>query len=395
MEGNMENQHEEEAHNRGGGGRANHAGEDRRVLSSYINPNPGNCGSSIQKPTIQANNFELKPQLITLVQNNSENDYFYASERGNTRGVIELNNVDALLAQNKLIAKQLADLTKKMERNQVAAITTSSTAQEGVAEGGEGDLEQANYIGNSPRQSHDPYSKTYNPGWRNHPNFGWGNQQDQSQEQRRYNPNNNAAHQQLSQRAYQHQNSTSALDHSSIDERFSKLETLIERICQDVQDNKLSNRNIGNNNSSSKEEECQAITLRSGKKLKEISEKLQEESSNEEEEKQSGVQAPISSLQKEKRMSKLNFSGAPYPQQLKKKEDDNQFLRFLEIFKKLQINIPFAEAIEQMPHYAKFLKELMTKKRSWKNNETVILTEECSAIIQHKLPQKMKDPGSF
>ncbi|XP_072073985.1 uncharacterized protein [Arachis hypogaea] len=45
----------------------------------------------------------------------------------------------------------------------------------------------------------------------------------------------------------------------------------------------------------------------------------------------------------------------------------------------LQINIPFAEAIEQMPLYAKFLKELMTKKRSWKNNETVILTEEYDA----------------
>ncbi|XP_052118241.1 uncharacterized protein LOC127747744 [Arachis duranensis] len=48
-----------------------------------------------------------------------------------------------------------------------------------------------------------------------------------------------------------------------------------------------------------------------------------------------------------------------------------------------------------MPLYAKFLKELMTKKRSWKNNETVVLTEECSVIIQHKLPQKLKDPGSF
>ncbi|XP_057734372.1 uncharacterized protein LOC130949748 [Arachis stenosperma] len=37
----------------------------------------------------------------------------------------------------------------------------------------------------------------------------------------------------------------------------------------------------------------------------------------------------------------------------------------------------------------------MTKKRSWKNNKIVILTEECSAIIQHKLPQKLKDLGSF
>ncbi|XP_015965190.1 uncharacterized protein LOC107488914 [Arachis duranensis] len=48
-----------------------------------------------------------------------------------------------------------------------------------------------------------------------------------------------------------------------------------------------------------------------------------------------------------------------------------------------------------MPLYAKFLKELMTRKRNWVEKETVVLTEECSAIIQKKLPQKMKDPGSF
>ncbi|XP_016195457.1 uncharacterized protein LOC107636466 [Arachis ipaensis] len=48
-----------------------------------------------------------------------------------------------------------------------------------------------------------------------------------------------------------------------------------------------------------------------------------------------------------------------------------------------------------MPLYAKFLKELMTKKRNWGEKETIVLTEECSAIIQKKLPQKMKYPGSF
>ena len=121
-------------------------------------------GSLNKKKTIE--------EAIDVIKTVAGNDYFYASERGNTRGVMELNNVDALLAQNKLITKQLADLTKKMERNQVAAITTSSTTQEGVNEEAEGSQEQANYIGNSPRQNHDPYSKTYNPGWRNHPNFG-------------------------------------------------------------------------------------------------------------------------------------------------------------------------------------------------------------------------------
>ena len=70
MEENMENQHEEEVHNHARGGLVNHDGQKKRVLGSYINPNPRNCSSNILKPTIHANNFELKSQLITLVQNN-------------------------------------------------------------------------------------------------------------------------------------------------------------------------------------------------------------------------------------------------------------------------------------------------------------------------------------
>ncbi|XP_057719632.1 uncharacterized protein LOC130934058 [Arachis stenosperma] len=48
----------------------NNAQPARRALASYIIPNARNCGSSILTPNIHANNFELKPQLITLVQNN-------------------------------------------------------------------------------------------------------------------------------------------------------------------------------------------------------------------------------------------------------------------------------------------------------------------------------------
>ncbi|MCH84230.1 hypothetical protein A2U01_0005061, partial [Trifolium medium] len=47
------------------------------------------------------------------------------------------------------------------------------------------------------------------------------------------------------------------------------------------------------------------------------------------------------------------------------------------------------------PLYAKFLKELLTKKRKPLDDEMVSMTEECSALIQRKLPQKRKDPGSF
>ncbi|XP_016168603.1 uncharacterized protein LOC107611161 [Arachis ipaensis] len=57
--------------------------------------------------------------------------------------------------------------------------------------------------------------------------------------------------------------------------------------------------------------------------------------------------------------------------------------------------MPFAEALEQMPLYAKFLKDLMTRKRNWGEKKTIVLTEECNGIIQKKLPQKIKDPESF
>ncbi|XP_019435507.1 PREDICTED: uncharacterized protein LOC109342008 [Lupinus angustifolius] len=66
----------------------------------------------------------------------------------------------------------------------------------------------------------------------------------------------------------------------------------------------------------------------------------------------------------------------------------------MEIFKTLQINIPFAEALEQMPIYSKFMKELLTKKRSYQEEELLSLNATCSAILQTNIPHKSKDPGS-
>jgi len=61
----------------------------------------------------------------------------------------------------------------------------------------------------------------------------------------------------------------------------------------------------------------------------------------------------------------------------------------------LHINIPFAEAPAQMPKYAKFIKEILRNKRKLNDHETIMLNEECSAILLNKLPPKLKDPGSF
>ena len=65
------------------------------------------------------------------------------------------------------------------------------------------------------------------------------------------------------------------------------------------------------------------------------------------------------------------------------------------MFKKLEINIPFAEALAHIPHYAKFMKDILSKKRKLDANGVVSLLANYSAIIQKNLPLKMQDPGNF
>ncbi|KAL0286097.1 UNVERIFIED_CONTAM: hypothetical protein Sangu_2748600 [Sesamum angustifolium] len=67
----------------------------------------------------------------------------------------------------------------------------------------------------------------------------------------------------------------------------------------------------------------------------------------------------------------------------------------LEIFRKVEVNIPLLDAIKQIPRYARFLKELCTSKGKLKGNERVSMGENVSAILQRKLPPKCKDPGTF
>ncbi|XP_019058300.1 PREDICTED: uncharacterized protein LOC109116761 [Tarenaya hassleriana] len=62
--------------------------------------------------------------------------------------------------------------------------------------------------------------------------------------------------------------------------------------------------------------------------------------------------------------------------------------------RKLEITMLFHEVITQMSSYPKFLKDILTKKRVIEK-ETITLNPECSAILQHDLPPKMSDPGSF
>lgn len=63
----------------------------------------------------------------------------------------------------------------------------------------------------------------------------------------------------------------------------------------------------------------------------------------------------------------------------------------LKTFHKVEINISLLDDIKQIPHYAKFLKELCTNRRKLVEHEKVSMRKSVYAVIQRKLPTKCKD----
>ena len=72
---------------------------------------------------------------------------------------------------------------------------------------------------------------------------------------------------------------------------------------------------------------------------------------------------------------------ASYPLVSSKKDKERHFAHFLDIFKKLEITIPFGEALQQMSLYSKFLKDLLTKKGKYIHSDNIVVEGNCSAVI--------------
>ncbi|XP_058755970.1 uncharacterized protein LOC131629191 [Vicia villosa] len=51
------------------------------------------------------------------------------------------------------------------------------------------------------------------------------------------------------------------------------------------------------------------------------------------------------------------------------------------------------QSLEQMPKYAKFMKNILTKKKRYTDEETILLDARCSVVIQKTTPRKEFDPG--
>nr|CAH66136.1 H0622G10.5 [Oryza sativa] len=81
-----------------------------------------------------------------------------------------------------------------------------------------------------------------------------------------------------------------------------------------------------------------------------------------------------------------------FPQRSRKPSVDEQFARFVEVIQKIDINVSLFDAM-QVPTYARYLKDILNNKRPLPTTEVIELTEQCSNVILHKLPEKRKHPG--
>ena len=95
---------------------------------------------------------------------------------------------------------------------------------------------------------------------------------------------------------------------------------------------------------------------------------------------------------KKKEEKQACMPAVPCPQRLQKEKMEEQFCRFLDVFKKIEINLPFVEALTHMHNYAKFLKDILSKKRKFSEEGVVDLTATC-----HSDPEELtrEDAGSW
>ncbi|KAI3737146.1 hypothetical protein L2E82_27141 [Cichorium intybus] len=135
-----------------------------------------------------------------------------------------------------------------------------------------------------------------------------------------------------------------------------------------------------------------AITLRSGKAYD--GPRMPEDEEDELEVKKDETTSSNNKKQKQVQIE-AQVTPPPFPSRLRNMKREKEDEEILELFRKVEVNIPLLDAIKHVPKYAKFLKELCSSKKKLRGRRTVRVGENVSAIIQKRLPKKRKDLGVF
>nr|GEV85104.1 reverse transcriptase domain-containing protein [Tanacetum cinerariifolium] len=105
------------------------------------------------------------------------------------------------------------------------------------------------------------------------------------------------------------------------------------------------------------------------------------------------VEALVSALKPNPKPSIL-YPSRLHDQKLHDKTND-QKEKIFKIFKDLDFNISFADALILMPNFGLTIKSLLTNKDKLFELAGTPLNEHCSTVLLKKLPEKLGDPGKF
>ncbi|XP_073130892.1 uncharacterized protein [Henckelia pumila] len=199
-------------------------------------------------------------------------------------------------------------------------------------------------MGNQGRQPYNPYSNNYNPGWKNHPNLSW----------KPADPTANTSKPVEQKPSFEEimMNYVAGTETRLRNQKamFQKLETQMAQIAT-----QLSTRPIGTlpSNTEPNPRGMNAIMV--------VTRSQYEGSEQKDEE---------------------TIMDGP------KNSDSKEYARGAE-------KSATKDALAQIPNYAKFLKDLLKNKKKLNDITQVAMNEECSAVLQNKLPPKYQDQGSF
>ncbi|KAK5825130.1 hypothetical protein PVK06_019934 [Gossypium arboreum] len=76
-------------------------------------------------------------------------------------------------------------------------------------------------------------------------------------------------------------------------------------------------------------------------------------------------------------------------------KESEEFLDFLKMFKALKINLSLLEVLEKRAKYAKFLRDVISRRQKIGGGEQIALNAECSAMVSRMVLLKLKDSDNF
>ncbi|XP_070010031.1 uncharacterized protein [Nicotiana sylvestris] len=232
-------------------------------------------------------------------------------------------------------------------------------------------LESVYFVGNENRGQKNHYGDTYNPNWRNHPNFSWGGNQGNQNQYRPQEPQQQSRPPQAEQQASLEEMMKKLMsDQQALNQKLiADQQTFNQKIMVDQQAQAATLRNLEHHvgqlaraqntrpiralpsdTEPNPKAQVNAVTLRNGRALEE---------------------AP------KKKKNTAHPEGELVPKPVEGNEKDDKGPE------------------PEVPKYAWYLRDIVSNKRRHAEFETGALTEECSARVQSKLPPKLKDPESF